>query len=416
MGQGVGSNVITNGLVFSYDANSEKSYTGPPIQNMANTITASGSFTGASIGYTAGTEFVSVPTLGKMTVPYMEGYNSNSASYCCLQQFYFVTGNGYVPCSGSTQYTYGIVYRTTSGYTHANYMYRYEYNSSGTYVGEAGVHDDTKRVHLGDGWYWAWNTFTTQSTTARLYLRSFYYQYNVLDRHSVAKVLVTPGDYTGLHPRLWPALGTTKSSTATILDLTGQNTITIAGLTYAADGTFSFGGSDRLNFTLNGSASSTGYTRIVWIKPTQSNADMKSVMLNVIGNNSDMAVGIQNNKAAFHQYTKTGNSGTTDGDYTAYGSTTLSLNTIYMIAITVDRSSSTNNINIYVNGQLDGTASLALGASASDAVIIGGPATDSYSGVRMFYGSCYIAQHYNRVLNLAEIQQNFNALRGRYGI
>jgi hypothetical protein len=208
----------------------------------------------------------------------------------------------------------------------------------------------------------------------------------------------------------------TRSNTAAILDLTRRNTITATSLTYANNNTFSFNGANRLNFTLSGSATSTEYTRIVWIKPTQSTVDTKSVMLNQIGNNSDMAVGIENNKAVFHQYTRTNTSGTTDGDYTASGSTALSTNNIYMIAVTVNRNISTNNINIYLNGQLDGTASLALGAASSDNVIIGGPANDDYGGARMFYGDCYFAAHYNRALTAIEIQQNFNALRGRYGI
>lgn len=213
-----------------------------------------------------------------------------------------------------------------------------------------------------------------------------------------------------------PFVAGTRSNTQALLDITKQNTITATSVTYASNNTFSFGGSHRLDFTLSGSAASNEYTRIAWIKPTQLNTDMKSVMLNQIGNNSDMAVGIENYKAAFHQYTRTGTSGTTDGDYTASGSTTLSTNTVYMIAVTVNRNSSTNNINIYLNGQLDGTASLALGAASSDNVIIGGPAVDGYGGARMFYGDCYIATHYNRALTAREVQQNFNANRGRFGI
>lgn len=394
MGQGVGSKVITNGLVFSYDANSEKSYTGPPIQNMADTITASGSFTGASIGYTAGTELVSVPTLGKMTVPYMEGYNSNSASYCCLQQFYFVTGNGYVPCSGSTQYTYGIVYRTTSGYTHPNYMYCYEYNSSGTYVGEAGVHDDTKRVHLGDGWYWAWNTFTTQSTTARLYLRSFYYQYNILDRHSVAKVLVTPGDYTGLPPRLWPALGTTKSSTATILDPIGKNTITANSLTYSNTGAPLFNGtSSYLSVPI-----ATGTTRTVCITyklnnpgtgwgPLWRSDDWKE---RIFPNTITL---INSNGTYYNLNGPPSNTSVVHIAYSYNGATAKSyLNGVLQSNITMD-------------GLMNsGTYTYNFGRQA-------GGSTTAFVDMEL-----YNVQFYDIQLTDEEVLQNFNAIRGRYGI
>lgn len=209
-----------------------------------------------------------------------------------------------------------------------------------------------------------------------------------------------------------------RSSTQALRDITGTNTITVDSLTYNTNGTeFSFDGTNRVTTTISGSASQTKYTRIVWVKPTLLNTgDVKSVMLNSVGNNSDMAIGIANySYAAFHQYTNSNGPGT-NVDYTATGSTIMSVNNTYMIAVTVDTTTSTNNIKIYLNGALDGTASRSLGTAASDTVIIGGPAVDGYGGTRMFYGTCYAAQHYNRILSADEIAQNFSASRGRYGI
>jgi hypothetical protein len=41
----------------------------------------------------------------------------------------------------------------------------------------------------------------------------------------------------------------------------------------------------------------------------------------------------------------------------------------------------------------------------------------SYSGSTQFFdGKLSVAKIYNRALTAAEIKQNFNALRGRYGI
>ena len=394
MGQVSGSKVVTDGLVFSYDSESIRSYAGPPIQNMATTMVASGSFSGESIAYTAGTEKVKVPSLGPMTVPYMEGYNSNSASYCCLQQFYFVTGNGYVPASGSTTYTYGIVYRTTSGYHHANYMYRYEYNSSGGYVTEAGVHDPSKRIHLGDDWYWAWNTFTTQATTSRLYLRSFYYQYNVLDRHSVAKVLVTPGDYTALHPRLWPEVNTTRSTTQTILDPAGKNTVTATSLAYASNGSFDFNGTSSylsvpiatsttrtvcITYKLNNPGSGWGplwrsndwYERIFPTTITLINSNGTYYNLNGPPNNTNIV-------HIAYSY-----NGTNAKSY---------LNGVLQSNITMD-----GNMNT-------GTYTYNFGRQA-------GGSTTAFVDMEL-----YSVQFYNVQLTDEQIAQNFNALKGRYGI
>jgi hypothetical protein len=263
-------------------------------------------------------------------------------------------------------------------------------------------------------WQRVWATFSVNPVRNLSAIWSCY-MYGYFNSRATVKIADVQVE-TGYASGFLENGASTRSNTQALLDLTGRNTITANSLTYNSNGLFSFGGSSRLTLTLSGSATSTEYTRIVWIKPTQSTVDTKSVMLNQIGNNSDMAVGIENNKAVFHQYTRTNTSGTTDGDYTASGSTTLSTNNIYMIAVTVNRNISTNNINIYLNGLLDGTASLTLGAASSDNVIIGGPANDDYGGARMFYGDCYAAAHYNRALTATEIQQNFNAHRGRYGI
>lgn len=390
--------VASSGLVFNYDNKSVRSYTGPPIQNMADVIVPT-SVTDTNIQYTTGYEEVTIPTLGKVpAVPFVDGYNSNSASYCCMQQFYFINGNGFVACSGSTTYTYGILYKVTSGYTHPNFMYRYEHTSGGAYVGEAGVHDDTKRIHLGNGWYWAWNTFTTNSTTARLYLRCFYYQYNVSDRFYVARVLVTPGDYTGLHPRLWPALGTTKSNTQAIVDPIGKNTITATSLTYANTGAISFNGSGNY-MDATGPSFVSGYSQYsicFWARRTTGNrmpvAAASGTSFYWYGDNSWF-------------YTHGG----ATGEYYYPKSVTIADNTWGFFCCTYDG----NNVKIYRNGVYEGQQATTGSANWSVGMRIGywnGGAGYQWSG------DIDSVTMYNRAITAAEVQQNFNARRGLYGL
>jgi hypothetical protein len=219
---------------------------------------------------------------------------------------------------------------------------------------------------------------------------------------------IEPGDFAT------PFTTGTRSNTQTLLDWTGNNTITANSLTYNSDGTFSFNGQPSALSVNTTMSTHVKYTRMVWLKATSITGDMKSAMLNVIGNNSDMAVGIENYRAAWHQYTNS--NGSTSGDYSVIGSTLLTTNQVYCIAATVDRSTSTNNIKVYLNGNLETTASRSIGNSNSNTMIFGGPAADSYSGARMFFGDIYAAYHYDRVLSTDEIAQNFQALRGRYGI
>ena len=390
--------IVSNGLVFNYDDNSVRSYTGPPIQNLAQIINPNG-VTDTNIQYTTGYEEVTIPTLGKIpSVAFVDGYNSNSASYCCMQQFYFTTGNSWIACSSSTTYTYSIVYKVTSGYTHPNFMYRYEYTAGGAYVGEAGIHDDAKRVHLGNGWYWAWNTFTTGATTTQIALRSFYYQYNVSDRFSMARVLVTPGDYTGLHPRLWPALGTTKSSTQAIVDPVSRNTITISNLTYANTGAISFNGSNNY-MDATGPSFVSGYSQYsicYWARRTTNNrmpvAAASGTSFYWYGDNSWF-------------YTHGG----ATGEYYYPKSVTIADNTWGFFCCTYDGA----NVKIYRNGVYEGQQATTGSANWSVGMRIGywnGGAGYQWSG------DIDSVTMYNRAITAAEVTQNFNARRGLYGI
>ena len=85
--------------------------------------------------------------------------------------------------------------------------------------------------------------------------------------------------------------------------------------------------------------------------------------------------------------------------------------------ITIDTTLGTNPVKIYENGSLywegntDGSASnLNVGNFAS------GLGRKISSNSEYFIGNIAITQIYNRALTAAEVSQNFNALRGRFGI
>lgn len=156
----------------------------------------------------------------------------------------------------------------------------------------------------------------------------------------------------------------------------------------------------------------TVYTRIGWFYLTATSNDWSPIVQNSIGNNADMCLMISGGKVCFHQYTNVGGS---NADYTVSGSGTVSTNTWYQAAFSLDRS--TNALCLYLNGALDTSTTVSsIGNSSSNTISIGGATTDSYSGNRMFKG--YIGQvlHYNTILTADQIAQNFAAYRGRYGI
>jgi len=402
MAQFNGSAPVSSGLVYLIDTGNQRSYNGPAIQNLAQTIVPVAT-SGVNIEYTTGNVSTMIPNLGQTVSPFVNGYNSNSASYCCMQQFYFTNGNANVACSPSTTYTYAIVYKCTSGYTHPNFMYRYEYTSGGTYVTEAGVFDTAKQISLGDGWFWAWNTFTTQATTAQIVFRSFYYQYNVSDIFYLAKVMVAPGDYTQLSPNFWPNLNTTRSSTQVFSDPLGTNTYTASNLTYSSNGTLGFNGSSSVITSPNNTALDTQTPTVeVWVKTNSLNQNGFFFEKGTV--NTQYALFQEGTAIQWRTYVGAG--------YTTLSAASSNISTSSWAQIVATYTSGSKKI--YVNGVEVATDSATTGTLATNS---GGITVGSYNSGGYFYnGNIGIVRVYNRVLSASEVIQNFNATRGRYGI
>ncbi len=164
-------------------------------ENIANSGTDSNN-TGFSKRF--GEKICYIPTLGHVLVKYCDYFNNHgnadgsgntAGSTCCPNLFNFHGDSPYPQVSGSTSYTYSIIYKHSSNYTHANFMYRYERTNANSTLTEGGLHSTSRRTHLGDGWYHAWGTFTTQSNTQHVLGYSFLYNYGrTYDRYYVAGI------------------------------------------------------------------------------------------------------------------------------------------------------------------------------------------------------------------------------------
>ena len=91
-----------------------------------------------------------------------------------------------------------------------------------------------------------------------------------------------------------------------------------------------------------------------------------------------------------------------------YSTQTLSSNTFYNVSITYN----SGNIIYYINGTSAGTANHTFTPSNINAAI------GKYTYINSLYlnGNIPSFKFYNRALTAAEVSQNFNALRSRYGI
>lgn len=388
--------VVSDGILIYYDQANIKSYKGPVIQNMVS-LSVANNYIATGYSSVAGTEIVNIPEIGSTQVTYnLIQNNYPTSNNCCPSLFSF---NGGMAATPSTLYTYAIVYKCESGYTNANYMYRYEYTSNGgTLVTEGGVHNNTNRRHLGNGWYWAWGTFTTGATTNWLgYMGAFYYRYSTTtDKFTVAKVLLTPGNYTALHPKYWPEPATTRSNTQAIVDLTSRNSITATSLTYANDGTFSFNGSSNQIDATSNLGVLTSYTISFWARRDAENR----MPIGWRGGPTFYWFG-DNSWAYTH--------GGVSGEYYYPKPTSIPLGTWGHYCVVYNGS----NVSIYRQGVFQGSQNTTGTADWTNGMRIG-----FWAGGTGYYwnGRIDTVSMYNRALSEAEIRQNFNALRGRFGL
>ena len=420
--------IVTNGLIFNYDINNRNSYRSPPLRNVLTEITPRGQGDSATYKFSNGTESVYIPSLGFIpNCAYMDMYNdyNGGSGNCCPSPFGY--GNG-LSVSGSTQYTYAIVYKSINRYTNANWMYHYEYNSVGTYLTEFGVHlvggYSGVETHLGDDWYWSRAIFTTQSTAATINTGSWMYEYARYNRFYVAKVMIVQGNYLNLHPKFWPALGTTISSTQSLIDNVGAKTIELTNVNNATFNT------DYNAITLDGNNQYIyAYGDNYWNAWSQNGVNGNSELtIELIFNSSDTGGYIISrpwNGSGQYNYTMyntgfglhIGSSSAAIGYSNICTGTTVHM--VYWMSAT--QYGVYRNGEVYVSAQNHGlTGGGASSGTNNFGTLFGSlyPYGQGWGGNTGFSinGKFYHAKIYNRVLTANEIKQNFNATRGRYGV
>jgi hypothetical protein len=419
MSVSAGSAININGLVFAYDVKNINSYRGPAMQNLLTALSPQGQGNTTYYKFSSGTEQVYIPTLGPVNCSYMDMYNdyNGGSGNCCPSPYGYGTG---IPVTGSTLYTYAILYKSVNRYTHPNYMYHYEYGPSG-YITEYGVHMVSgysgQETQLGDDWYWSRSKFTTNASATSINTGSWMYEYARYNRLYVAKVMITPGDYTALHPRYWPSIATTRANTQTIFDQIGGNIVTVNSLTYGTDGTPSFNGSSDYITVGALSGSISQFTVSVWFYSTSVSNYRNPIDCNFSYNGTTGNIGprLEQNSSGNLGWIVSGNTSSNNTfDTFVVKSSGLQANTWYNTVITWTNGSA----NTYLNGvPVTVNASTPNGfVNVFNNVVIGKGFHLDAASVRSFTGQIPAVQIYNKVLSAAEIAQNFAASRKYYGL
>jgi hypothetical protein len=373
--------IVTNGLVFYYDmSNTQKSWRGKPATN-------TNSFGTFDYGYNS----TKISNATPPTPPPITGY-----------PIYKITSND---GNDSQQILYTATVDAVNGgtYTHSAYVYL----ESGTWV-SAGQH--------WNPWDYGTQQFIPQGVWTRIEdpvtNSPGNYGAVALCYNTNGAVYVTASQYelgSVASPFITQSNGV-RSNTQAIVDLTNNTTMTASSLTYASDGTFSFNAiSDYidLNTSMPSMVGDISYSLMAWVK-INSNRPAGGVTVGsscIVGHNDALGFGLQIDTGNYVNFglRSTGNWN---------GATPLALNTWYHVA---GVKNALGNSFIYVNGVQDGIN------AGSPASVIGTTTTIrvGYGPGRNpapFDGSISQVQIYNRALSATEIQQNFTAHRGRYGI
>jgi len=415
--QGYGK-TSSNGLVFAFDAaDIINSFKGKPGSNVLNGVFriydgySLSTYSNGKLFETNGyTEVVNIPTLGTMTVESVEiynvysGYGDDGNFNCCPSLFRYHNSWRSIILQGNTNYTYEIVYKCDSGYTHPNYMYHYEYRSDGTYNTEFGVHDNSRRTELGDGWYHAWGSFTTQPTTADGSFGLWYYNYNTKDKVSVAKISLQEG-LSVLPPRQLITPNTTRSVTQSLYDLTDNATINLSNVSFDITGELVFDGTDD-------TISVNSYPAIELVD----NVSIEYVymrlstdpILDVIANKYH-STGWELFCTTSNTFALAGRNG--DGTYYSTSNAAYSIqNNKYYHLVAIKEG---NSWRLYVNGELYASlTATSIGTWSNTGILqIGGEGGGYFPNMKL-----PILKIYNRVLIQAEISQNYKHYKLRYNL
>jgi hypothetical protein len=389
-----GPNVIDDGLVLTYDqGNTDKSWKGKPTTNFYT----NGHFSGGN-GITQ--EGGSNPTNEIIVFS-----NPGNSEYVLRQTgtvgFTEYQINLTTQLVASTTYVMSGWYAESLNYSSADgsrMFHSRAFSASEAHVATGngiGTVLETRIVN-GITWRYCYATITTPADYSNSF--NWYVGYG-------------PSSYTGnrYYTNLQMEVGTlpsrfvngTRSNTQAILDLTNQNTITATSLTYPSDGTFSFNGTDYITLPINATFNTASVTYEAWAY-LETIDDRHILYVNWAGNalevNSNRSVVMYNNSSSGGQLGATTSAGVFEWNTWNH-----------FVGVYDDNAQA---LYTYVNGALLATRTSTPSTTYS-------VSTHAVSGVAFggeVRGRIPIVRHYNRALSGAQIRQNFNALRGRFGI
>lgn len=373
--------VVTNGLVYYHDmGNTQKSWKGAPAVNLFGTNL---------------TVALDQKTLSGVTY---NGYRAVGVGNDNPRNTLFT---GSLTVAASTFYTLSCLYWSSNNIVDDVYLYFTDagWPESTNYIQPFTSQSVTRNgsfsiTDLGGGWKYCVGTFQTLATTTTL--GQIFFDVDIAGVEVfIANIQLEQNTFAT------PYVAGTRTNTQAIVDLTGNNTVTATSLTYA-NNEFSFnGGTDTAYISNTIPIPNNSFTISAWV-----NSSAVSGAQNILSMNGPYFMRITGSTVRFNVLA--------GGTWLfQQGTTVLSNNTWYYLSMVYDYAAST--WSGYINGKAE--FSVAKSGTLSVTSFYGYIGyTPEVGEQAAFNGKISAIQIYNRALSAAEVKQNFNALRGRYGL
>ncbi len=398
--------VATDGLVFYYDmGNTTKSYLGEPTTNQFAIPTPdSNGYVSFSVNGTGTFRRIYSGTYGGYTIQptdivYRYDLGTNGCHY---------HGNDVTITAG--QYpTFTFDYYLSPDVTSFNDTFMANFENLGSGVGgSAGLPNYYKGI-------WQTIQINGNQASATSGLRMLLYPGGCSGGRLAATGYILMKNpqvtFNSTSGKVLPFVAGTRSNTQAILDLTNNKTITAHSLTYNTNNTFSFT-SASANYAEIGAITLTNssYTVEAWIKRS-STGSTHGILSDLQYGWWAFYISSGNKVVMYHQ-----RNSPSFAANEVVGLTNIGTNWTHVVGMF----NTSVGMSVFVNGVLDNSNSstvlfdLAAGRGPQ---FVGLAKFDAANVLtNPFDGQIASIKVYNRAITSAEVQQNFNALRGRFGL
>lgn len=384
--------IIDDGLVFLYDTDDGKSYKGEPTTNLLNHTTEFNNWIAAKNSGTAPTVTAdtSVNPLGLVNAPMADKvYIPDDGTYPRIQQYF-------TPPSTNT-HTFSVWIRSLSG--NCDCFLGAFRNSPWSLPGSS-----VKSI-TGEWQRFTFSWTPPDTTTHLIYMGS----------HDTAAQKGNTLEFWGaqMEAKSHATQFTTgtRSATQGLLDRTGTSTIDISNASFDSNAQMTFDGTDDqfivYNIGVDNYSEAFSYECVFKAEGTWANDRISNI------------VGILGSYAGHYGLGKSGTNTISfvirDANYKSISATVSDTSTYHHLVGVWDQSNS--QMRLYIDGELKNSASVTkTGTPDSNDLRIGGRAAFGGSNGSYYHGDIPIVKYYKTALTTAEVLQNFNATKSRFGL